>query len=540
MDDNQSSASSHEAHVPSGAPEPTGTAPEVHNPHPNDLDSRKSSATATISPQSIGDTASEWSRLSQSATPASATAPNQQSTAKVTGRLIPFPIRSGAPAHESRPPSAKAAEPIRRGKSMSRRRGQKGYLEKSGNWWVVRWWMDVPGQEKRSHRRAKVCPISGPGKLTQSERQRRASEIIAESGADTVEYFGKVVTPEQPKYCVTFKEQGEAWFAAQKARKRKPVAPGTLQVWRCTLDKWLYPHLGNVPLSAVSNSTVKPLVAVMSGSGLSPGTITNKVQVVKAIVASAKDKEGEELYPRKWSPEFMDIPVVDKATQNTPTFSSEIMSGLVRLLSGDPQMFAILGGATGFRISEGLGIEINKHISADFRTITIEQQAIDGKVQDRLKTANAYREIDLHPSVAALLKEFVGERRSGFLFQSRTGTPLRHGSIVEQLHRALKELGYINHVKGCHKAGSHAFRRFRNTYLKNVARCPSGLLKFWLGHAQTDMSDLYDKIKYNVEFRRESAEKCGIGFELPPRIVPKVPKLESLSGRFASGEVAAD
>ena len=32
---------------------------------------------------------------------------------------------------------------------MSRRRGQNGHIEKSGRWYVVRFWMDVAGQEKR-------------------------------------------------------------------------------------------------------------------------------------------------------------------------------------------------------------------------------------------------------------------------------------------------------------------------------------------------------------------------------------------------------
>jgi hypothetical protein len=40
------------------------------------------------------------------------------------------------------------ATPVKRtGKSMSRRTGQSGHIEASGKWWVVRWWMDVPGQE---------------------------------------------------------------------------------------------------------------------------------------------------------------------------------------------------------------------------------------------------------------------------------------------------------------------------------------------------------------------------------------------------------
>jgi hypothetical protein len=44
------------------------------------------------------------------------------------------------------------ATPVkRRGKCMSRRTGQDGYIEASGKWWVVRWWMDVAGQEARKH-----------------------------------------------------------------------------------------------------------------------------------------------------------------------------------------------------------------------------------------------------------------------------------------------------------------------------------------------------------------------------------------------------
>jgi hypothetical protein len=36
-----------------------------------------------------------------------------------------------------------------------------------------------------------------------------------------------------------------------------------------------------------------------------------------------------------------------------------------------------------------------------------------------------------------------------------------------------------------------------------------------MGHAGKDMSDLHDKIKEDVTFRRKWAEQCGFGFELP-------------------------
>jgi len=47
--------------------------------------------------------------------------------------------------------------------------------------------------------------------------------------------------------------------------------------------------------------------------------------------------------------------------------------------------------------------------------------------------------------------------------------------------------------------------------------------KYWMGHAGKDMSDLYDKIKEDVAFRRKWAERCGFGFQLPS-VVPNVPK----------------
>jgi hypothetical protein len=73
-----------------------------------------------------------------------------------------------------------------------------------------------------------------------------------------------------------------------------------------------------------------------------------------------------------------------------------------------------------------------------------------------------------------------------------------------------------------HKAGNHAFRRFRNTYLRNYAECPEGLYKFWMGQSGKDMSDLYDKIREDVAFRRKWAERCGFGFV--PSVVPNLPK----------------
>ena len=103
-----------------------------------------------------------------------------------------------------------------------------------------------------------------------------------------------------------------------RTRKRKPVAPSTIDDWERILRNWLNPNLGSLPLSEVNNAAVKGLVAVMSGAGLSPKTIDNYAGVVKMVVASAVDQEGEEVYPRKWNHQFIDMPIVERSKQNTP------------------------------------------------------------------------------------------------------------------------------------------------------------------------------------------------------------------------------
>lgn len=123
--------------------------------------------------------------------------------------------------------------------------------------------------------------------------------------------------------------------------------------------------------------------------------------------------------------------------------------------------------------------------------------------------------------------------RGSFSYKEREAAMhLKHSSAASA---PCAEGGWLSEPStGDNKAGSHAFRRFRNTYLCNRTTCPESVRKFWLGHAGQNMSDLYDKIKEDVPFRRECAERPGIGFDLPSAI-PNVPKGEDSS---CSEEVA--
>lgn len=403
---------------------------------------------------------------------------------------------------------------------MARRSGQVGYEEVKGSWYHVRFRIDVSGQEKRVYLSKPICPVSGPGSLSKLERFRKRKEIITASGADTEEHFKKV---EAFNHGTTFRKQAEWWLDYAMTRKRKPIRPATAAGFESYLKKWLHPLLGDLPLSSVNNRAVRHLVTKMTEAGKSPKMVNNVVQVVKMIMASAVNENGEQIHPRTWNHEFIDLPEV--TNQRQPTFTSEVMDAIACGSEGRAHMLFVLLGSTGMRIGEALGLEIDKHISSDFSTLHIRQKVWSGHVQSFLKTENGVRDIDLHPSIAAKLKRFIGDRNSGFLFCSKSGKPLLQSNVLRlSLYPILQKLKQP-------KAGAHAFRRLRTTWLRKQ-RAPEDLIRFWLGHANKSVTDGYSKLKDDVPFRKKVAEQVGVGFELPiekPEVAPKCTQSELLS-----------
>jgi integrase len=407
-------------------------------------------------------------------------------------------------------------------KSMSRRSGQNGCIQEDGNWYVVRFWKDVAGQEKRQRVRERICPISGPGKLSASERKHKAKEIIAASGADTAEYFEKVV---RSTHGITFREQAEMWLEQMKNRKRKPVAPSTLTTWECCLVNWLNPNIGHVPLDNIKNLALKNLGIKMVEGGLGESAIRGYTNVVKMVVASAVNEEGEELYPRKWNHSFIDLPRISHPKQ--PYFMGDVVTRIVAgARKGKYQLFFALSGGTGLRFGEALGIKV-QDISSDCSTIKIVQKAWRSQIHNFLKTDSGSREIDLCPALASMLKEYLdkhqGTLKSDLLFQSKSGKPLHQSNMLRRtLHPILESLNQL-------KCGCHAFRRFRITHLRKNG-VPDDLIHFWLGHAGKSVTDDYSKLKDDLEFRKEVAVRVGLGFELPSKrivIGPNGPKIET-------------
>jgi len=70
----------------------------------------------------------------------------------------------------------------------------------------------------------------------------------------------------------------------------------------------------------------------MAEADFAPKTISNYAQVVKMVVGSAIGDDGEELYPRKMEPQFIDLPDVAGPAElqlhprKNPTISLRLMA----------------------------------------------------------------------------------------------------------------------------------------------------------------------------------------------------------------------
>jgi len=297
---------------------------------------------------------------------------------------------------------------------------------------------------------------------------------------------------------VTFRQQADWWISSLPARKRRPVKPATISGWRDALNAWLLPHLGDKMLTDVSNKTVRELVEKMSAAELSAKTIVNYVQVVKLVLASTVDEEGEQIYPRKWNHDFIQLPVVRKDKQRRPAVTE---ADLAQILSNVKKrkyavLFALLAG-TGLRIGEALALR-STDFGPDCRLLHVRRSLWRGKEQEP-KTANAVRVVDIPEVLASELGDYISGV-NGYLFATAQGESLQQRNVLRVLH-SVKRVGF------------HAFRRFRLTWLRKSG-APKDLERFWMGHAPEEVGDLYSKLKEDVAFRQEWAGRIGLGFEL--------------------------
>ena len=83
-------------------------------------------------------------------------------------------------------------------------------------------------------------------------------------------------------------------------RKRRPVSQATLHAFRGSV-KCVLPFLAAMPLDAITNSVMKDVVNQLVAQDYAPKTILEAVNIVKSVVASLLDDNGNAVIERTWN-----------------------------------------------------------------------------------------------------------------------------------------------------------------------------------------------------------------------------------------------
>lgn len=293
---------------------------------------------------------------------------------------------------------------------------------------------------------------------------------------------------------MNFKVQSEQYLKSAQTRRRHPLSASTVERYQSILANHILPLFSGLDLAAVNNSALKTLVASMTAGDLSASTVNLAVAVVKEVVASAVNDEGDELYPRTWNLEFADVPVVDPNAQDAPVAVGKAISQAISRAEGEEKaLYALLAGA-GLRIDEARILKVgaeSKESTWDPQSATIYLKANDAWAP---KTEAGVREVDLAPELNDFLIRVLHPVDGRPVFQPVPDSTSRRRIAAAGL------------------PPFHSLRRFRVTHLRKTA--PEGLIRFWTGHANASVTDRYDKIRVDVAARKSAAEKAGLGFSL--------------------------
>ncbi len=350
----------------------------------------------------------------------------------------------------------------RRGKSLSRRTGQNGSVEMRNGAYRGRYLIDAPGVTDRVKRSVVLGFVH---EMTKSEARRKLHYIISQEGFNNPTY---VVPP-----CESFSKRVEHWRETYLSRMK----PSTQRTMNSQVNKYLSPVWGRYPVDGITAELVNEWLGKLAH--LSPVTMRGVVKTLQNILG------------RTFEAKKIRFPSRVNAKREAPCFTPEEMQRIVAEAVGSFKVLFAVAGETGMRTGELYGLRAE---DVDFSRciLHVRRSVWDGSEQSP-KSDNAYRSIDISPSLAEMLRSHLQNRTSGLVFRTRKGTPLRHSYVIRKvLHPVLKRLG----IPRC---GLHAFRHGRVSYLVEN-NTPMETIRAWIGHGSDQMVRRYTHLR--PEYRK--------------------------------------
>ncbi|MGC2270525.1 MAG: tyrosine-type recombinase/integrase [Candidatus Sulfotelmatobacter sp.] len=366
---------------------------------------------------------------------------------------------------------------------MSFRYGQSGSVSRKGQMWRGRYYVDVPGQDKR---RKVAVQLGSIHNMTKSQARRKLRSLIEERGLNKDSPLERV-------------EAGARSFASEVAwwreNKLAVLKPSCQETMGGHLDKYLLPRFGSLPSAAIDERRVQEFIAELVRTDyvkpngirkkLSPKSICNIIGVLKLIL-------GKKVW-REWT---LSLPKNPDTEQRC--FSPEEMLQIINVAKGQwKALFATLA-STGMRCGEAFGLHV-EDLDLQAARIFIRRSIWNGQ-EVAVKTKWGYRAITIEPSLCDMLNAHLGGRRGGRVFQTRNGTPFCKSNVRRKLNEILKSLKLK-------PAGLHAFRHGRVSVLQ-ANGVPGDLVKEWVGHSSLRTTSRYTH--FQDDFRKQVATETGL------------------------------
>ena len=372
-----------------------------------------------------------------------------------------------------------APDQRRKGKSMSRRSGQKGQVVRKGDMWHIRFYVDVPGQDKRQRKSLPIGPAVGKEKLTKPEAARKGLEIIEREGVNTSAHLER-----SRMRAVCFGDAARSWRDGHLNMKKKRASQKSMG---CELRKHVLPLLDEMPIEDVNSyAAMRDLIQTWQSRDLSTKSIKNLFIIVRAVYNFRLDEMAEHgttaLAP--WIVKWKRVRPVADIEEEQPCFEEEQMFAIVNGAKGRYRPLYALFAGSGMRFGEvsALLAENVRFVNDGTGVVTVRRSLSDDEISTT--KANRVRHVPIDASVVQELKKYLGARRSGLLFSSRNGTPLRENNLLrDNLHPLLDKLKIP-------RAGFHAFRHGRCSFLVR-SDVPRSVIREWIGHASDEMIDRY-------------------------------------------------
>lgn len=315
-----------------------------------------------------------------------------------------------------------------------------------------------------------------------------------------------------------FKGLAENWLVKQRNRHALgKIKAASLSTFEQRVRAHLLPALGDLDIELIRNGVVKAFAENLAVK-LGPKTTRECVTLVKMILESHVDPDGEPILDLKWRSAFIFEGVRDVGKQKQQTIRSDKLNAILRNqeIKHRDRVLIALAGSTGLRISELLALRYRGGEEAttwDGAGAVHVRRSIWKGQEQAPKTEASIRQVDIDAPTAKMLETFClaeNKKPGDFIFANRQGKPMMRAHVH---HHILAPAGV---------PGAHSLRRRRATHLDERGT-PRALVSAWLGHSTKGegTSALYIKSQENEEFRRQHCERVGTGLDLDAAILPQ-------------------